>query len=118
MKSIPVLGNGDIWEAKDALLMMRQTGCDGVVVGRGCLGRPWLFRDLADVFEGRSPQAPPNFGGVADVMIKHAELLSSWIGEDVAMRTFRRHTTWYTKGFKRVGVATQRADEDFYAAGS
>src|SRR5690606_30077985 len=52
---IPVLGNGDIWEAQDALLMMRTTGCDGVIVGRGCLGRPWLFRDLADVFQGRTP---------------------------------------------------------------
>ncbi|HJL32333.1 MAG TPA: tRNA dihydrouridine synthase DusB, partial [Polyangiaceae bacterium LLY-WYZ-15_(1-7)] len=59
VKTIPVLGNGDIWEAWDALRMMRQTGCDGVVVGRGCLGRPWLFRDLADVFEGREPQDPP-----------------------------------------------------------
>ncbi len=59
---IPVLGNGDIWEAEDALRMMRETGCDGVVVGRGCLGRPWLFRDLADVFEGREPENPPDLG--------------------------------------------------------
>ncbi|MCV4754628.1 tRNA-dihydrouridine synthase, partial [Escherichia coli] len=50
---IPVLGNGDVWQAGDALEMVRQTGCDGVVVGRGCLGRPWLFRDLADAFAGR-----------------------------------------------------------------
>ena len=56
VRTIPVLGNGDIWEAHDALRMMRSTGCDGVVIGRGCLGRPWLFRDLADVFEGREPQ--------------------------------------------------------------
>ena len=55
---IPVLGNGDIWEAEDALRMMRTTGCDGVIVGRGCLGRPWLFRDLADVFDGREPREP------------------------------------------------------------
>ena len=99
VKTIPVLGNGDIWEAHDALAMMRQTRCDGVVVGRGCLGRPWLFRDLADLFHGRTPQEPPNFGGVAEVMITHAQLLSTWLGEKLAMRTFRRHTTWYTKGF-------------------
>jgi nifR3 family TIM-barrel protein len=96
---IPVLGNGDIWEAEDALRMMRQTGCDGVVVGRGCLGRPWLFRDLADIFHGREPSDPPTFGGVVDVMLQHAALLAEWCGEEMAMRTFRKHSAWYTKGF-------------------
>src|SRR5881296_363261 len=96
---IPVLGNGDIWEAQDALRMMRQTGCDGVIVGRGCLGRPWLFRDLADVFAGRSPQDPPSFGGVVDVMLDHARLLAAWCGERFGVRNFRKHATWYTKGF-------------------
>jgi nifR3 family TIM-barrel protein len=97
---IPVLGNGDIWEAEDALRMMRTTGCDGVVVGRGCLGRPWLFRDLADVFERREPRNPPDFGGVVDVMLEHARLLAEWLGEDGAMRAFRKHSSWYTKGFR------------------
>src|SRR5262245_2263106 len=96
---IPVLGNGDIWEAEDALRMMRTTGCDGVVVGRGCLGRPWLFRDLADVFAGREPQDPPSFGGVVDVMLEHARLLATWCGEEPAMKAFRKHSAWYTKGF-------------------
>jgi nifR3 family TIM-barrel protein len=96
---IPVLGNGDVWEAEDALRMMRLTGCDGVIVGRGCLGRPWLFRDLAAVFEGREPEDPPDFGGVADVMLEHARLLADWLGEDGAMRAFRKHAAWYTKGF-------------------
>jgi nifR3 family TIM-barrel protein len=97
---IPVLGNGDIWEAEDALRMMRTTGCDGVVVGRGCLGRPWLFRDLADVFDRREPGNPPDFGGVVDVMLEHARLLAEWLGEDGAMRAFRKHSSWYTKGFR------------------
>jgi nifR3 family TIM-barrel protein len=97
---IPVLGNGDIWEAEDALRMMRTTGCDGVIVGRGCLGRPWLFRDLADVFAGREPQNPPDYGGVIDVMLQHARLLARWAGEPVAMRAFRKHSSWYTKGFR------------------
>jgi tRNA-dihydrouridine synthase len=97
---IPVLGNGDIWEAEDALRMLRSTGCDGVVVGRGCLGRPWLFRDLADVFAGRSPQNPPDFGGVVDVMLEHARLLAGFLGEQGAMRAFRKHSSWYTKGFR------------------
>jgi tRNA-dihydrouridine synthase len=80
--------------------MMRTTGCDGVVIGRGCLGRPWLFRDLADVFEGREPQDPPCFGEVSDIAIEHATLLSDWAGESAAMRMFRRHSSWYTKGFR------------------
>jgi nifR3 family TIM-barrel protein len=100
VQTIPVLGNGDIWEAYDALRMMRTTGCDGVVIGRGCLGRPWLFRDLADVFEGSEPQDPPCFGEVADIAIEHATLLSDWAGEAPAMRMFRRHSSWYTKGFR------------------
>ena len=98
---IPVLGNGDVWEAEDALRMMRETGCDGVIVGRGCLGRPWLFRDLADVFEGQEPQNPPDFGGVVDTMLEHARLLVAWLGDEAAaMRTFRKHSSWYTKGFR------------------
>src|SRR5213596_732047 len=97
---IPVLGNGDIWEAEDALRMMRQTGCDGVIVGRGCLGRPWLFRDLADVFAGKEPENPPAFGQVLDIMFRHASMLAQWFGEGVAMRAFRRHASWYTKGFR------------------
>ncbi len=99
VRGIPVLGNGDIWEAEDALRMMRTTGCDGVVVGRGCLGRPWLFRDLADAFAGRRPRTPPNLGQVADIMLEHAELLCRWSGERCGMRSFRKHATWYTKGF-------------------
>jgi nifR3 family TIM-barrel protein len=96
---IPVLGNGDVWEAGDALRMMRTTGCQGVVVGRGCLGRPWLFRDLADVFDGREPQNPPLLGEVVDVMLKHARLLAGWMGETHGMRSFRKHSAWYTKAF-------------------
>jgi nifR3 family TIM-barrel protein len=107
VRTIPVLGNGDIWEAHDALRMMRSTGCDGVVIGRGCLGRPWLFRDLADVFEGREPENPPAFGEVAEIAIEHATLLSEWAGEAPAMRMFRRHISWYTKGFR--GSAKLRA---------
>jgi nifR3 family TIM-barrel protein len=96
---IPVLGNGDIWEAWDALRMMRATGCDGVVVGRGCLGRPWLFRELAQVFDGREPEPPPTLGGVCDVLLEHAELLVRHWGERGGIRSFRKHATWYTKCF-------------------
>jgi len=97
--SIPVFGNGDIWEAWDALRMMRQTDCDGVVVGRGCLGRPWLFRDLAAVFAGKDPEEPPRFGEVMETMRRHARLLVEWAGPRHGIRDFRKHATWYTKGF-------------------
>ncbi|HLH30404.1 MAG TPA: tRNA dihydrouridine synthase DusB [Terriglobia bacterium] len=97
---IPVLGNGDIWEAEDALRMIRQTGCDGVIVGRGCLGRPWLFRDLADVFDGREPADPPIFAEVLEIMLAHARKLCGWFGDRLAMHGFRKHASWYTKGFR------------------
>jgi nifR3 family TIM-barrel protein len=106
---IPVLGNGDVWEAEDALRMMRTTGCDGVVVGRGCLGRPWLFRDLASVFEGRAPADPPPLGGVVDAMLEHARLLAAWLGDEAAaMRAFRKHSSWYTKCFPGSAPLRQR----------
>jgi len=108
VRSIPVLGNGDIWEAEDALRMMRTTGCDGVIVGRGCLGRPWLFRDLVSVFDGREPENPPLLGGIVEIMLEHATLLSEWFGERMAMRSFRRHSTWYTKGFRGSAELRQR----------
>jgi len=97
--TIPILGNGDIWTASDAVEMMKQTGCDGVVVGRGCLGRPWLFRDLVDVFAGRPIQVPPNLGEVGRIMIRHAELLVDHFGEHMGIRLFRKHPSWYLKGF-------------------
>jgi tRNA-dihydrouridine synthase len=106
---IPVLGNGDVWEAEDALRMMRATGCDGVIVGRGCLGRPWLFRDLARVFDGREPEDPPSLGGVVDVMLEHARLLRDFLGEEApALRSFRKHSSWYTKCFPGSAPLRQR----------
>jgi len=96
---IPVLGNGDIWEGEDALRMMRQTGCDAVIVGRGCLGKPWLFRDLADLFDGRAPRNPPLLGEVVSVMLEHARLLCDWAGEMRGILMMRKFATWYTKAF-------------------
>jgi nifR3 family TIM-barrel protein len=96
---IPVLGNGDIWEAFDALRMMRETGCDGVVIGRGCLGRPWLFGELRAVFEGREPEAPPHFGAIVEVMERHALYLVEVFGETSGVHQMRKWCAWYTKGF-------------------
>ena len=106
--SVPVLGNGDIWEAADALAMMAATGCDGVVVGRGCLGRPWLFRDLADAFAGRPPQHPPHLGEVVDTMLRHARLLCDHRDERSGIRDFRKHVSWYLAGFPLGGDLRHR----------
>jgi len=109
--SVPVLGNGDIWSAEDAIRMVRETGCDGVVVGRGCLGRPWLFGDLAAAFraesgeigwdEARAGIVRPPLGFVMDAMRRHTELLIEFFdGEEIrACRDIRKHVAWYFKGY-------------------
>lgn len=99
VKSIPVLGNGDVFECWDALRMLRQTGCDGVVVGRGCLGRPWLFGELCAVLTGNEPPPPPDLGGIVDTMREHARLLVDFFGERGGMLQIRKFTGWYLKGF-------------------
>ena len=128
--SVPVLGNGDIWEADDALRMVDETGCDGVVVGRGCLGRPWLFADLAAAFAGRSHRVLPNLGEVAALMRRHAALLVDWYtdagapvpdgsslrpekrrkvsAEEHGVTDFRKHVAWYLKGFPVGGQLRRR----------
>jgi nifR3 family TIM-barrel protein len=105
---IPVLGNGDVWESWDALRMMRLTGCDGVIVGRGCLRRPWLFRELAQVFDGREPDPQPNLGVIIALMHRHAALLVEFFGEHNGMRQMRKWCAWYTSGFQHSAQA--RAD--------
>jgi nifR3 family TIM-barrel protein len=106
--TIPVLGNGDIFDADDALAMMARTGCDGVVIGRGCLGRPWLFAELSAAFNGSPAPIPPTLGQVADIIRRHGELLTQHFGEDKAMRDIRKHVAWYLHGFP-VGSELRRA---------
>lgn len=105
---IPVLGNGDIFEADDALAMMAATGCDGVVIGRGCLGRPWLFAELSAALNNRPIPTPPTLGEVADIVRRHGELLSRHFGEDKGMRDIRKHVAWYLHGFP-AGADLRRA---------
>ncbi|GDY32181.1 tRNA dihydrouridine synthase DusB [Gandjariella thermophila] len=116
---IPVLGNGDIFAAADALKMVEQTGCDGVVVGRGCLGRPWLFRDLQAAFAGQPAPEPPLLGEVSRVLRRHAELLSEHLGEHRGVRDLRKHMAWYLRGFpvgselrQRFGLVASLAELD------
>jgi nifR3 family TIM-barrel protein len=106
--SIPVLGNGDIFDADDALAMMAKTGCDGVVIGRGCLGRPWLFAELSAAFTGAPAPVPPTLGEVGDIIRRHGELLAAHFGEDKGMRDIRKHIAWYLHGFP-AGADLRRA---------
>jgi len=117
--AVPVLGNGDIFEAGDALAMMATTGCDGVVIGRGCLGRPWLFAELSAAFTGTPPPHPPSLGEVADIMRRHGSLLAAHFGEERGMRDIRKHIAWYLHGFpagsqlrRALALVTTLADLD------
>ncbi|MFI7587174.1 tRNA dihydrouridine synthase DusB [Spongisporangium articulatum] len=128
--SIPVLGNGDIWSGDDAVRMMRETGCDGVVVGRGCLGRPWLFADLAHAMAGRPDRVRPRLRDVVATMRRHLDLLEAHFAavddakygpanaEDRACREIRKHIAWYFKGYPvghevRVGLAQVTSKAEF-----
>jgi nifR3 family TIM-barrel protein len=120
VRTIPVLGNGDIFAAEDALAMVAKTGCDGVVVGRGCLGRPWLFRELHAAFTGQPVPAGPTLGEVGAVLHRHAELLVQHHeddaglpeqhagGEHKAIRDMRKHMAWYLRGFPVGSTLRQR----------
>ena len=120
LPDVAVLGNGDIWAASDALAMVAATGCDGVVIGRGCLGRPWLFADLARAFSGGSPAGPPRLGAVAVMAGRHLDLALEWDeaeGEAAVVRRFRKHLRWYLQGYptgpevhRRAGMVQTAAD--------
>lgn len=97
----PVLGNGDIWSGRDALEMVSETGCAGVVVGRGCLGRPWLFADLVSSFKGDEKELTPTLHQVREIMFRHAHLIVEYLeSEDRGTRDMRKHMAWYLKGFR------------------
>ena len=107
---IPVFGNGDIWGADDALAMVRETGCAGVAIGRGCQGRPWLFAGIKHAFEGSDERTNPNLGQVCAVILRHAGLLTEFYDGDerMAVHDLRKHIAWYLKGFP-VGGTTRKA---------
>ncbi len=95
----PVLGNGDIWCAQDAQRMLDQTGARGVVIGRGCLGRPWLFGQIRASFAGEVVPAEPNSGVILDLMRRHAQLLVEMHGDEFrGCQEMRKHMAWYLKG--------------------
>lgn len=107
--TIPVLGNGDIWSAEDALAMVERTGCDGVVIGRGCQGRPWLFADLEAGFAGRAGRVRPGVDFVAKTVRRHTELLAEYYSDEIkGCREIRKHIAWYFKGYTVGGSLRSR----------
>ncbi|OKL54072.1 tRNA dihydrouridine synthase DusB [Bowdeniella nasicola] len=109
MGDYPVLGNGDIWSAEDALVMVEQTGCDGVVIGRGCQGRPWLFTDIVAAFHGSDTRVRPGLAEVCNVVYRHAELMVEHFSDELkAAREMRKHMGWYFKGYPVGGTLRHR----------
>lgn len=106
---IPIFGNGDVFEVEDAKAMLAQTGADGVVIGRGCQGRPWIFYDLAAAFHGSAQRYQPSLAEVASIIIKHAELSIAHFNGDEhrALREMRKHMAWYLRGFSVGGEQRQ-----------
>jgi nifR3 family TIM-barrel protein len=116
---LPVLGNGDIFSAADAQRLMAETGCDGVVIGRGCLGRPWLFGELEAALTGRPLPETPDLGHVARTLARHARLLCEHLGADKGIRDMRKHVAWYLKGYpagqelrRRLGMVSSLTELD------
>ena len=97
--SIPVVGNGDVGCAADALRMLEETGCDGVAVGRAAQGNPWIFGQIADAMAGRAPKVPSPQEKL-DVLLRHARMLAQLKGEAVAVREMRRHVVCYVRGMR------------------
>lgn len=106
--SVPVIGNGDIFTADDAMRMLEQTGCDMVMVGRGALGNPWLFREINALYEHSAPLPESGIYEKMLVMKKHIDKLVEYKGEYMGMREARKHTAWYLKGFR--GAARLRGE--------
>lgn len=112
--AIPVIGNGDIWKADDALRMMEHTGCDAVMIGRAAMGNPFLFRETAELIENGRHIPPAMVRERIDTAVKHLQLACRFKGEIVAAREMRKHLAWYTKGLPgaaRIRVEINQASD-------
>lgn len=96
---IPVFGNGDIFKPEDAVRMMKETGCDGVMIGRGAKGNPWIFEGIRRLVAGEGPMPAPTLEETCQMLLRHARLQCSLKGEYIGMREMRKHAAWYTTGF-------------------
>ena len=98
--NIPVIGNGDIWQPQDAIRMLQETSCDAVMVGRGALGNPWIFKGIVQAYSGQIKDYLPNLDERQKVIKKHWEMETGYIGVKLANKNFRKHLLWYTKGLE------------------
>lgn len=97
--SIPVIGNGDVDSPQKAEAMFRETGCDGVMIGRACRGNPWIFRQLQEYFEKGQLISRPELSDVKEMILRHGQLLLEEKGDYTGMREMRKHVAWYTAGY-------------------
>jgi nifR3 family TIM-barrel protein len=105
---VPIFGNGDVFSGEDALAMLAETGCDGIAIGRGCLGRPWLFADIGATLSGSQYRVKPDLAEISNLILRHGQLLADYLGnESRAAKDMRKHIAWYLRGFA-IGGETRR----------
>ena len=97
--TIPVIGNGDILSAADAIRMREETGCDGFMIARGAQGNPWIFKQILHEWETGEPLEKPSLEEMTEIMLRHARMQIEFKGEDVGIREMRKHAAWYTAGY-------------------
>ena len=108
---IPVIGNGDVTSAESADAIMRETGCDGVMIGRGAQGNPWIFHQILHWMETGEHEAKPTLEEVKQMILKHAALLVQEKGVYTGMREMRKHVAWYTTGYPHSAKLRARVNE-------
>ena len=109
--SIPVIGNGDIRTPEDVAAMAEQTGCDGIMVGRGAQGNPWIFRQILHYFETGEHLARPDFSEVTEMLLRHAKMQIDCKGDYTGIREIRKHAAWYTAGYRNSSKLRGRINE-------
>ena len=109
--NIPVIGNGDIKSGEDAARMFKETGCDAVMIGRAAQGNPWIFRQVKDYLETGVVTPGPSIDEVADMLIRHCQMLVETKGEFTAVREMRKHFAWYTTGIKHAAALRHEVNQ-------
>ena len=109
--SIPVIGNGDVVSGESAIAIQKETGCDGVMIGRASRGNPWIFRQVSEYLENGKTIEPPTITEVKKMMLRHAKLQLQYRGEYTGIREMRKHVAWYTAGFPHSAKLRKRVNE-------
>lgn len=108
---VPVIGNGDVFTGEDAVRMLNETGCDGVMIARGALGNPWIFKEANALWRGEEKPAPPTDNEKIHMAINHLALISAHKGDNIAVREMRKHVGWYIKGMKGAAAVRRQANQ-------